>query len=167
MSDEASVSYPEYTHVPGANSRHSEGAFDALRSSAEDCADMDALGKSAAWRTGLAYYRRGFFWECHEVLEAVWLACPPNSAERHFVQAIIQLANGRLKLVMDRPGAALRLAEQAGKLLREAGLYSREPLFGVAFGFVEAEIGRLEGDAAAAKPGEGKTSDDNDRKYNA
>lgn len=41
--------------------------------------------------------------------EAVWLVLPPNSAERRFVQAVIQLANALLKEKMDRPQAVRRL----------------------------------------------------------
>lgn len=71
----------------------------------------DALTSSVAWRAGWTFLNAGCYWEAHEVWEAVWLALPPNSAERRFVQAVIQLANALLKEKMNRPNAARRLAE--------------------------------------------------------
>ena len=101
---------PTHAYVPGRTPRHPEGTFDALRDTARAGQMPDVLAQSAAFRAGLHYLDTGFYWEAHEVLEPVWMALPQGSAERFFVQALIQLANGRLKLVMERPKAALRLA---------------------------------------------------------
>ena len=105
---------PGHAYVPGRSPRHPEGTFDAVRA---DAADLEA---SEAFRHGLLYLREGFFWEAHEVLEPVWMALPEGS-ERSFVQGLIQLANGRLKMRMDRPGAALRLARIARGLVAARG----------------------------------------------
>ena len=110
---------PPHAYVPGKTPRHPEGYFDACKSDAQKV-PLDVLHKSAAWTYGLAFLNEGYFWEAHEVLEAVWLACPPASAERLLVQAIIQLANARLKAVMDQPRANQRLQEQADRLAGEA-----------------------------------------------
>lgn len=101
---------PTHAYVPGRTPRHPEGTFDALRDTAHPGQTAYVLAQSAAFRAGLHYLDTGFYWEAHEVLEPVWMALPQGSAERFFVQALIQLANGRLKLVMERPKAALRLA---------------------------------------------------------
>ena len=101
---------PTHAYVPGRTPRHPEGTFDALRATVRAGDAPAALAQSAAFQAGLHYLDTGFYWEAHEVLEPVWMALPRCSAERSFVQALIQLANGRLKLVMDRPKAALRLA---------------------------------------------------------
>jgi predicted metal-dependent hydrolase len=85
--------------VPGQTPRHPEDWFDALKQDRE-----------TAIAAGLFYYEQGYFWECHEVLEAVWMGAPEPSPERDMAQAIIQLANARLKLRMGREKAALRLA---------------------------------------------------------
>ena len=74
---------------------------------------------STAFRAGLAYFEAGYFWECHEVLEAVWMAAPNPSPERAFVQAIIQLANARLKLAMGQPNATRRLCAIVDDLLAD------------------------------------------------
>lgn len=97
---------PPFACVPGRTPRHEEGRFDALKADPE-----------TALRAGVAYFERGFFWECHEVLEAVWLQAPDPSPERDMVQAVIQLANARLKLRMDRPKAAARLCSIVRGLL--------------------------------------------------
>jgi predicted metal-dependent hydrolase len=70
------------------------------------------LAACDAWTSGWAFLDAGFFWEAHEVWEAVWLALPPNSAERRFAQAVIQLANALLKEKMDRPKAVRRLCDE-------------------------------------------------------
>lgn len=97
---------PPFACIPGQTERHPESWFDELK------ADPDV-----ALRAGLEYFERGYFWECHEVLEAVWMETPDPSPERDIVQAIIQLANARLKLRMGRPKAAARLCGMVQTLL--------------------------------------------------
>lgn len=75
---------------------------------------------NSAWLYGLDLAETGYFWEAHEVLEAVWLNAPPNSPERKQVQAVIQLANAALKSSMGRPNAAQRLCAMARALSAEA-----------------------------------------------
>lgn len=102
----SAVPSPAHRYVPGRTERHPEGWFDTLK-----CDDATAL------RAGLAYFEAGFYWECHEVLEAIWLRAPNPSDTRDIMQAVIQLANARLKLVMERPKAAARLCDMVGQLL--------------------------------------------------
>ncbi|MDD9908630.1 MAG: DUF309 domain-containing protein [Ahrensia sp.] len=77
----------------------------------------EALVGSEAFQCGLHYLETGYFWEAHEVLEPVWLALPAGSAERFLVQALIQFANAKLKLEMQRPRAAKRICAIVGDLL--------------------------------------------------
>lgn len=102
---------PPYVYVPGQNTRHPEDLFAAVKGDIDAGAAIEDLHKSEAFRTGIAYFHAGFFWECHEVLEAVWLHTRSPSAEREMVQAVIQLANARLKLLMHRPRATIRLCD--------------------------------------------------------
>jgi uncharacterized protein len=103
------IPMPPHAYVPGRNARHPEDWFDAIKAGVTPDLSAAALADTAAWRAGLAYLDAGYFWECHEVLEAVWMQTPDPSPEREMVQAVIQLANARLKLRMDRPRATLRL----------------------------------------------------------
>ncbi|CUH82072.1 DUF309 domain-containing protein [Tropicibacter naphthalenivorans] len=106
---------PPFAYLPGQTARHPEGAFDRFKQVAPG-----ALSASMPWRLGLDLYHEGFFWEAHELWEAVWLAAPPNSAERCAIQGVIQLANAALKRRMGREAAAQRLDDLAEAHLLEA-----------------------------------------------
>lgn len=119
------IPMPPHAYVPGESARHAEGAFDALRADPE-----------TAWRAGCHYLAEGYFWEAHEMLEAVWMAQPQGSAERRVVQALIQVANAGLKARMGRPRAVERLWA-----LAEAGFANeRGVVFGVSVGSVRARL---------------------------
>lgn len=111
---------PSHAYVPGQTPRHDETLFDALKS------DTDL-----AWRIGLEFLEEGYFWEAHEVHEAVWLAAPQNSAEKEMVQAVIQLANAGLKQRMNRSSAVKKLLKQAEKHLVEALTRQMGPVMGL------------------------------------
>ena len=89
-------------HIPGRNARPPEGSI------------------APGLDEGLALYRAGYFWEAHEAWEPVWMKTPADSTERALLQGLIQIANGRLKLVMGRAKAALRIAALAKVHLDEA-----------------------------------------------
>jgi predicted metal-dependent hydrolase len=93
--------------------------FDAFKEGV-DQTPIHRLRHTQAWKAGLAFLQDGYFWEAHEVLEAVWMACPQNSAERLMVQAIIQRANAGLKGKMGKEKAMARLSDLSANLYREA-----------------------------------------------
>lgn len=105
---------PPHAYVPGQTARHPEDWFDDIKSSVQP--NVPVLD-TTAWQAGLIYLHAGYFWECHEVLEAVWLSLPNPSPERDMTQAIIQLANARLKIKMKRPNATIRLCGMVSELL--------------------------------------------------
>jgi hypothetical protein len=72
-----------------------------------------------AFLYGLALHDDGFFWEAHEIWEAVWKAAPMNGRDRLALRALIQIANAGLKQRQARPRAAARLIEEAKALLGE------------------------------------------------
>lgn len=121
---------PPFACVPGLTPRHAPGTFDALHASVRPGMTVAALAKTAAFRAGFRYHDAGFYWEAHEAWEPVWQALPPNSAERQFVQALIQLANAELKLRMNRPRAARRLCVIAARHLAEARLGGDRKIMG-------------------------------------
>src|SRR6202046_4269718 len=61
-----------------------------------------------ALRYGITLNDAGYFWESHEVLEAVWAAAPQGGRERPLLRACIQIANANLKLRMRKPHATAR-----------------------------------------------------------
>lgn len=112
------VTLPPHAYVPGQNARHPEGLFDVIKASVTADIPPRLLNETAAWRAGRAYLDSGYFWECHEVLEAVWMQTPKGSPEREMTQALIQLANARLKLRMGKPRATARLCGMVQQHLR-------------------------------------------------
>jgi hypothetical protein len=105
---------------PGLTPRPSGGIVFEIAEQVPHAIDPGQLPEVEAWVAGHLLALRGHFWEAHEVWEKVWAALPPNSAERIFVQAWIQLANACLKESMDRPRAAERLMAMAKSLFDEA-----------------------------------------------
>jgi hypothetical protein len=101
-----------------------------------------------AFLYGLALHDGGFFWEAHEIWEAVWKAAAMNGRDRLALRALIQIANAGLKLRQARPRAAARLIQEATGLLGELGTR------GVA-GAPESVAGRLQGESLRAQLREG------------
>lgn len=120
---------PDHAYIPGQTARHAEGLFDPLKTGLDKTPAKD-LHFTTAWQIGRAFFAEGYFWEAHEMWEAVWLAAPPNSAEKLLVQAFIQTANAGLKRKMGQQKAADRLAAQALHLHHEAFLSGKSRILG-------------------------------------
>ena len=74
-----------------------------------------------ALRYGLVLNDHGYFWEAREILEAVWAAAPTGGRERILLRACIHIANGNLRLRMEKGGSAARLFGEALAELRTLG----------------------------------------------
>lgn len=108
--------------VPGLSPRpHGDDDVHRIAEAAHNPTNPSSWRSNPAWRAGVTLYAQGFFWEAHEVWEAVWMNARPNSRERALVQALIQLANAALKQRMGRPEASRRLAALAASRLTDAG----------------------------------------------
>ena len=132
----APIRFPGHAYIPGQTKRHPDGHFDAIRASVTADLGPSDLAHSEAWKTGLAFFGSGYFWEAHEVLEPVWIQAPQKSAERMFIQALIQLANARLKLHMDQPKATLRLCATVDTLLADCEISGRADVMGLSASIV-------------------------------
>lgn len=141
------IPFPPHAYVPGQNARHPEDWFDAIKATVGTDTPLDDLHETQAFRAGLAYLEAGFFWECHEVLEAVWMQAPVGTPQREMVQALIQLANARLKLCMARPRAVLRLCAMIEAHL--ARCPSGKPVVGMLVADVQAEVDGVRRDCGA------------------
>jgi hypothetical protein len=84
-----------------------------------------------ALRYAIALNDAGYFWESHEVLQAVWAAAPQGGRERILLRACIQIANANLKLRMQKPLAAARSLGEALAELRILG--ARKAVAGAGF----------------------------------
>jgi len=83
---------------------------------------LQEVPDSAAFRFGIDLFNSGFFWEAHEVWEPVWMALPPNSAERTACRSLIQGANACLKLRYGWNNAFSKLVREVERLVRDATL---------------------------------------------
>lgn len=119
------IPLPAHAYLPGMTARHPEGCFDGLKGGLEPGMNWGRIAASPAWRNGIALLRHGYYWEAHEVLEAVWMHTAPDTAERALVQGVIQIANARLKLAMGRAKAAARIAGMAADHLKAAEALDR------------------------------------------
>lgn len=128
MSD-AALWRPPHAYIPGQTARHDESLFDFLKADLADCT-LAELPHTAAWLHAMAFIEDDYYWEAHEVLEAVWLQCPPNGPEKLYVQSLIQQANAGLKRKAGLDNAADKIQKHSDELLREAAARAGGSVFG-------------------------------------
>lgn len=107
---------PPHAYIPDKTPRHPETLFEPLKAAL----DLETPEACPVWRLALSFIEDGYFWEAHELLEAIWMGLPDGSADKLAVQALIQFANGKLKLEMERPKAAAKLSALSERLLVDA-----------------------------------------------
>lgn len=130
-------------HLPGRTPRPPEDAFAPLKAALGEGGAPAALAGSAAFAAALDLFARRYYWEAHELFEAVWVRLPPASAERVLLRGVIQLANAGLKARMGRAAAARRILDLADAALAEAA--RRRP--GGALGLASERIAALRAQA--------------------
>jgi len=115
---------PQWAYVPGegrqANADHETLAQVKLLVPAAFRGYVPT--RHPALRYGLALNDQGYFWEAREILETVWAAAPQGGRERMLLRACILIANGNLRLRMEKPGSAARMFSEAAAELRALGL---------------------------------------------
>jgi len=111
VNDLDDIILPPHVYVPGRSPRHPDDWFDEIKNTVTQDVSPENFGETRAFMAGLKYLEYGYYWECHEVLEAVWMRTIDPSPERDMASAIIQLANARLKVLMGLPRAARRLCD--------------------------------------------------------
>jgi hypothetical protein len=63
-----------------------------------------------AWLHGVDLYNRAFFWECHETLEALWIAGGRTTPHARFVRGIVLVAAACLNRHLGKRGGGRRQA---------------------------------------------------------
>jgi hypothetical protein len=112
MSDsDDDIPLPPHAYVPGFSPRHPASLFDVIKKSVPAGMPAEDLHATRAFMAGRRFFEAGYFWECHEALEPIWMQTRDPSPERDMVLALIQLANARLKIEMRQPRAARRLCD--------------------------------------------------------
>jgi hypothetical protein len=110
---------PAWAHVPGETRDADHARLAPVKARVPQRFERFVPSDHPALRHGLALNDAGFFWECHETLEAVWMAAPQGGRDRILLRACIQVANANLKSKMQRAAAAARLDVEAMMLLDE------------------------------------------------
>jgi predicted metal-dependent hydrolase len=90
----------------------------------------------AGLEKGMAEFNAGFFFECHDTLEDVWMGI--RGPSRDFFQGLIQVAVGFYHLSNGNRGGALTLLRRGGKRLQRYGP-----------AYCGLELGRLREEVAA------------------
>lgn len=126
------LALPRWAYVPGEQPAADHDALEHAKALVPIRYDGCVPASDPALRYGLALNDSGFFWEAHEILEAVWKVAPQGGRDRILLRACIQVANANLKMKMDRPRAAARLLLDAAMELDEVAVRARS---GASIGF--------------------------------
>jgi hypothetical protein len=105
---------------PGSGRPPPRAPFATIKAAVRGPITAAGLQDDPAYRLACELFHSGYDWETHEILESLWLAATPNSRERAYLQALIQLANLWLKLTMGHLKAADRLRVEVANHLRQA-----------------------------------------------
>lgn len=114
------IALPPRPHWPGRTPRPDDAVFAAAKDDLAGRSTPADLAASLAFRAGFQAVQAGYFWEAHELWEAVWLRLAPASRERWLLQGLIQVANAGLKRAMGRDAAAAKILPKADAALAEA-----------------------------------------------
>jgi hypothetical protein len=109
----ANLPLPRWAYVPGETIEADHDTLWQAKALVPSRFGGFVPARHPALRYGIALNDAGYFWESHEVLEAVWAAAPQGGRERILLRACIQIASANLRLRMQKPHAAVRLLGEA------------------------------------------------------
>jgi hypothetical protein len=148
---------PRWVYVPGGDTEADHATLARALALVPARFEGFVPATHPALRYGLGLNDSGFFWECHEILEAIWAAAPQGGRDRILLRACIQVANANLKLKLNRPGAVARLIGEALAELNELGVRKAGNWGGFAGSFptdaLAAVLRRRVGDASTSAEG--------------
>ncbi|MCB1421071.1 MAG: DUF309 domain-containing protein [Nitratireductor sp.] len=127
----ANLPLPDHAHLPGVNGRSEDQVLEQAKALAPAQTCSQSWQENAAWLYGVRLIGEGYYWEAHEVLEAVWMNAAPNSREKALVQALIHGANARLKRKLGKSNAALRLVALSTEACERAYQNDGVPVLGL------------------------------------
>jgi len=88
---------PRHAHTPGEATEPDLVPLDEAKALIPGRFTAGVPINHPALQFGLRLYENGYFWEAHEILEAIWMVAPQNGRDRLALRALIQLANAALK----------------------------------------------------------------------
>ena len=115
------LSWPEYRFLPGRDPHpHTYPEGHSSRSPGESPPPVEF--KSAdQWRESVDYlfgcdlYNHGYWWEAHETWEGLWQLTDKSQVQGQFLQTLIQVAAGHLKLHMGKLAGVENLRQSAAR----------------------------------------------------
>jgi hypothetical protein len=105
--------------------------FSALKAKTSGLDASDALAGTDCFKCGCDAFQKGYYWEAHELWESIWMALPPQSAERQLLRGLIQLANAGLKGRMGRQVASQKILSLADAAISESRIRGGDSLMGL------------------------------------
>lgn len=112
--------FPAYRHVPGKTPHptRSPDGHSFARELPPFSVDEQSWPSSESYLYAIDLFNHGYYWEAHEVLEALWHGAGRDTPVGTFAQAVIQAAAALLKLAMGELAPATRLTNAAAAKLR-------------------------------------------------
>src|ERR1700721_899441 len=104
----ANLPLPGWAYVPGETAEADHDTLWQAKALVPSRFRDFVPARHPALRYGIALNDAGYFWESHEVLEAVWAAAPHGGRERILLRACVQIDRPNLKLRTHKPHAAVR-----------------------------------------------------------
>lgn len=152
------ILFPKYRHVPGTTPHprnHPDGHSRGRPEPAPVVPEPAGWTASRDYLHAIDLYNHGFWWECHESMEALFDAATEYPGQDQLFHGILQAALANLKWYQQSEVAANHLARQAvAKLVRVPGA-----AVGRFMGVDVAELAReleafhLDGAGSAGRPG--------------
>jgi hypothetical protein len=114
-------SFPAYRFVPGLYphpTRDPKGhSYQSGRPQEHPSWSPDQWNTLETYLRGVDLFNRFYFWEAHEVWEALWTSLPANNDAARFLQGIIHITASFLKIHMNEISASQKLWDSALALL--------------------------------------------------
>lgn len=125
--EKINLSLPRWIYTPGENAESDDETLARAKSLVPPRFESFVPFDHPALIYGLALNDAAFFWESHEILEAVWKAAPMGGRDRILLRACIQIANAGLKHRLGRVRAVERLLGEAKTELAELSVRAASP----------------------------------------
>jgi predicted metal-dependent hydrolase len=120
-SSEAGDEWPPYAFVPDGPwphpSRSPAGRSEERATIPAEPIDEAAWQRSAAYLRGAALFNAGYYWEAHEVWEALWHAHGHTGPTADLLKALIKLAAAGVKVRQRQPRGVATHGRRAAELL--------------------------------------------------
>ena len=114
--------FPPYAFLPGVSPHPRSNPKGHAYGQPEPAAEPfppEEWKDSEMYLRGIDLYNHGYWWECHEELEALWHAVGHETTQGQFLQGIIQVAAAHLQRFMGSEKTAQGLAEKGLARLKD------------------------------------------------